>query len=79
MNKNNDSELIKQKLKMSKLTFKKAIGSLYKERRITIEEDGILSALPAFFQVEGLAEHFIFYHKKQKKSSQHKSMFLRLF
>jgi len=38
-------ELIKQKLKMSKLTFKKAIGGLYKDRKITIEADRISSAL----------------------------------
>ena len=34
-------EEIKQKLEMSKKSFKKAIGTLYKKRHITIEEDGI--------------------------------------
>jgi len=34
-------EDIKAQLQMSKKSFKKAIGTLYKERQITIEEDGI--------------------------------------
>ena len=34
-------ETIKQVLNMSKKTFKKAIGSLYKQRIIDIKEDGI--------------------------------------
>lgn len=34
-------EEIKQQLQMSKKSFKKAIGSLYKERLITIKDDGI--------------------------------------
>lgn len=34
-------EIIKQLLQMSKKSFKKAIGSLYKDRKITIKEDGI--------------------------------------
>ncbi|MFD0964143.1 CvfB family protein [Pseudofulvibacter geojedonensis] len=34
-------EIIKQILQMSKKNFKKAIGSLYKQRLITIEKDGI--------------------------------------
>ena len=34
-------EAIKEQLQMSKKSFKKAIGSLYKERLITIKEDGI--------------------------------------
>jgi len=40
---NDDShpEDIKTVLKMSKKTFKKAIGALYKEKRIDIKEDGI--------------------------------------
>ena len=36
-----DPEVIKDILQMSKKSFKKAIGSLYRERQITIEEDGI--------------------------------------
>jgi len=36
-----DPEKIKSELQMSKKSFKKAIGSLYKERLITIEDDGI--------------------------------------
>ena len=40
---NDDShpEEIKSVLKMSKKTFKKAIGSLYKQKQILIKEDGI--------------------------------------
>ncbi len=34
-------EAIKKELQMSKKTFKKAIGTLYKQRMITIESDGI--------------------------------------
>lgn len=34
-------ELIKEQLGMSKKTFKKAIGSLYKQKRILLEEKGI--------------------------------------
>ena len=34
-------EDIKEQLKMSKKAFKKAIGALYKQRMITIEEGGI--------------------------------------
>ncbi len=36
-----DPEIIRQKLGMSKKVFKKAVGMLYRERRITIEENGI--------------------------------------
>jgi hypothetical protein len=36
-----DPEEIKSELEMSKKSFKKAIGSLYKQRLITIEEKGI--------------------------------------
>lgn len=36
-----DPELIKNELGISKKTFKKAIGALYKSKLITIEEDGI--------------------------------------
>ncbi len=39
--KNTDPELIIKKLGMSKSSFKRAIGGLYKERLITIEEDCI--------------------------------------
>ncbi|MBL7473390.1 CvfB family protein [Robertkochia sediminum] len=38
-----DPELIKEKLGMSKKSYKKAIGVLYKQKRIRIEEDGIYS------------------------------------
>jgi predicted RNA-binding protein (virulence factor B family) len=38
---NSHPEDIKTVLKMSKKTFKKAIGALYKEKRIEIKEDGI--------------------------------------
>ena len=34
-------EQIKQQLGMSKKTFKKAVGSLYKQKRIQLEEKGI--------------------------------------
>jgi len=36
-----DPEMIKAALGISKKTFKKAIGALYKNKQITIEEDGI--------------------------------------
>jgi hypothetical protein len=36
-----DPEAIKETLQMSKKSFKKAIGTLYKQRLITIEEEGI--------------------------------------
>lgn len=36
-----DPKLIQQELQMSKKTFKKAIGTLYKKKLIKIEEDGI--------------------------------------
>ncbi|MGS0528394.1 hypothetical protein ACU8V7_27465 [Zobellia nedashkovskayae] len=36
-----DPALIKQELQMSKKTFKKGVGTLYKERKIEIKEDGI--------------------------------------
>lgn len=36
-----DPEAIKEQLQMSKKSFKKAIGSLYKERKIEIKSDGI--------------------------------------
>ncbi|HPS13579.1 MAG TPA: GntR family transcriptional regulator, partial [Prolixibacteraceae bacterium] len=36
-----DPEIIKSKLGISKKTFKKAIGLLYKKELIVIEEDGI--------------------------------------
>ncbi|HAS47254.1 MAG TPA: GntR family transcriptional regulator, partial [Microscillaceae bacterium] len=36
-----DPEQIKAKLQMSKKVFKKAIGGLYKERKIVIEAGGI--------------------------------------
>ncbi len=34
-------EAIKNQLQMSKKSFKKAIGSLYKQRKVTIKEDGV--------------------------------------
>ena len=36
-----DPELIKEELQMSKKTFKKGIGTLYKARKIEIKNDGI--------------------------------------
>lgn len=36
-----DAEVIYQSVQMSKKAFKKAVGTLYKERKITIEPDGI--------------------------------------
>lgn len=44
LNDKSSPEIIKQKLQMSKLTFKKAIGGLYKERKIVIGDDEISSA-----------------------------------
>ena len=41
LNDNSHPEDIKTILKMSKKTFKKAIGALYKEKRIEIKDDGI--------------------------------------
>lgn len=41
LNDKSDPEEISSRLEMSKKTFKKAIGSLYKQRIISIEEDGI--------------------------------------
>ena len=41
LNDNSHPEDIKTVLKMSKKTFKKAIGALYKEKLIEIKEDGI--------------------------------------
>lgn len=41
LNDNSSPEDVKQILKMSKKTFKKAIGSLYKQKLIEIKEDGI--------------------------------------
>jgi hypothetical protein len=41
LNDNSHPEDIKTVLKMSKKTFKKAIGSLYKDKLIEIKEDGI--------------------------------------
>lgn len=41
LNDNSNPEDIKTVLKMSKKTFKKAIGALYKEKRIEIKDDGI--------------------------------------
>jgi predicted RNA-binding protein (virulence factor B family) len=41
LNDNSNPEDIKTVLKMSKKTFKKAIGLLYKEKRIEIKDDGI--------------------------------------
>jgi uncharacterized protein len=40
-----DPEDIKEKLQMSKKTFKKAIGGLYKEQKITLEPHGISLAV----------------------------------
>ena len=41
INDKSDPDLIAQTLGMSKKTFKKTIGSLYKDRKIKIEKDGI--------------------------------------
>jgi predicted RNA-binding protein (virulence factor B family) len=40
-NDKSDPEAIKNELGLSKKSFKKAIGSLYKDKQITINEDGI--------------------------------------
>jgi predicted RNA-binding protein (virulence factor B family) len=36
-----DPEVIKNELGLSKKSFKKAVGSLYKDKQITIKPDGI--------------------------------------
>ena len=36
-----DPEIIKNELGLSKKSFKKAVGSLYKDKQITIKPDGI--------------------------------------
>ncbi len=41
LNDKSDPEAIKEVFQLSKKSFKKAIGTLYKERKITIEKDGI--------------------------------------
>jgi uncharacterized protein len=41
LNDNSDPELIKNRLQMSKKTFKKAVGALYKQKLIVIEDEGI--------------------------------------
>lgn len=41
LNDKSDPEDIKEVFQLSKKSFKKAIGTLYKERKITIEKDGI--------------------------------------
>lgn len=41
LNDDSDPEDIKELLKMSKKTFKKAVGTLYKQKLIEIKEDGI--------------------------------------
>jgi uncharacterized protein len=41
LNDNSHPEDIKTVLKMSKKTFKKAVGMLYKQKQIEIKEDGI--------------------------------------
>ncbi|MBR9915119.1 MAG: GntR family transcriptional regulator [Algicola sp.] len=41
LNDKSDPEAIKKELQMSKKTFKKAVGTLYKQRLIMIEPDGI--------------------------------------
>jgi predicted RNA-binding protein (virulence factor B family) len=41
LNDKSDPELIKEELQMSKKTFKKGIGTLYKARKIEIKSDGI--------------------------------------
>jgi hypothetical protein len=40
-NDKSEPEVIKKELAMSKKTFKKAVGALYKSRKISIEENGI--------------------------------------
>ncbi len=44
LNDKSDPQLIKNTLEMSKKTFKKSIGNLYKQRLIRIEKDGIYLA-----------------------------------
>ena len=41
LNDNSDPEIIKEVFGLSKKSFKKALGSLYKQRLITINDDGI--------------------------------------
>jgi predicted RNA-binding protein (virulence factor B family) len=41
LNDKSDPELIKSTLEMSKKTFKKAVGTLYKQKLIRLEDDGI--------------------------------------
>jgi predicted RNA-binding protein (virulence factor B family) len=41
LNDNSDPEIIKKELGMSKKAFKKALGSLYKQKMIVLEEAGI--------------------------------------
>jgi predicted RNA-binding protein (virulence factor B family) len=41
LNDNSDPEDIKTILKMSKKTFKKAVGALYRQKLIEIKDDGI--------------------------------------
>jgi len=41
LNDRTDPDIIRQRLGMSKKLFKKAVGSLYRDRRITIGDDGI--------------------------------------
>lgn len=41
LNDKSDPELIKSTLEMSKKTFKKAVGNLYKQKLIRLEDDGI--------------------------------------
>jgi len=41
LNDKSDPDLIKDLLGLSKKSFKKAIGTLYKNKLITIQEDGI--------------------------------------
>jgi hypothetical protein len=41
LNDKSDPNAIKNELQMSKKTFKKAIGTLYKQRVISIDNDGI--------------------------------------
>ncbi|HBC73756.1 MAG: GntR family transcriptional regulator [Candidatus Wallbacteria bacterium GWC2_49_35] len=45
LNDKSSPDLIKQRLQMSKLTFKKAIGGLYKDRKILIGPEGISIAV----------------------------------
>ena len=41
LNDKSDPELIRSRLNMSKKTFKKAVGALYKARHIRITDEGI--------------------------------------